>query len=347
GYDDDYYDDGRLAFFAKGRVKGAVLTAAFDSEGEHDDPEDPFLGVIDPDRYYTLYGDNTEQRFDAPSRERLFLKIERDAFIAMVGDFETGMTITELSRYSRTLTGFKSEQIGERVSYTAFAAETDQSFVKDELRGDGTSGPYELSRRSIIAGSDKLTIEVRDRFRPDRILTSRTLGRHFDYDIDYESGVIYFREPIASRDVSFDPVYIVVDYESRDASDSALLVGGRAALRIGDAGSEVGMSAIREGTGGAEGTLIGTDLLLRFGSANELRAELAVTDVEQPGAGRVGSGAYLLEFEHQRGGRQLQAYVRETEIGFGLGQQRATEPGSRRSGVQMRNELSDQWTVEA
>jgi uncharacterized repeat protein (TIGR01451 family) len=347
GLDDDYYDDGRIAFFAKGRIKGALLTAAFDSDGKREDDLDAFGGVIDPDRYYTLYGDNTEQRFDAPSRERLYLKIEKDAFVAMFGDFETGMTITELSRYSRTLTGFKAEQVGERVSYTAFAADTDQSFIKDELRGDGTSGPFLLSRRPILAGSDKLEIEVRDRFKPDRIVSTKTLRRHFDYDIDYNAGTIYFREPIASRDFNFDPVYIVVDYESRDRAERGVLFGGRAAVGIGEGGSEVGVSLVREGTSGAEGALVGTDLRYRLNESNELRAEYAISDVERPGGGTAEAGAYLVELEHRRGGRQMQAYVRETEPEFGLGQQRATEAGTRRTGVQLRSELSPAWNVDA
>ena len=347
GFDEDYYDAGRLAFFAKGRVKGALLTAAFDSDGERNEPDDPFGGVIDPDRYYTLYGDNTEQRFDAASRERLYVKLEKDAFVAMFGDFETGMTVTELSRYSRTLTGFRSERSGERISYSAFAADTDQSFVKDELRGDGTSGPYQLSQRLIVSGSDKLSIEIRDRFRPDEILSSQPLNRHLDYDIDYSAGTIYFREPVANRSFNFDPVYIVVDYESLDAAESALLVGGRAAVAIGQGDSEVGLSVVHEGTTGAEGTLIGTDLRYQLGAATGIRAEYAVSEVERPGLGVQAAEAYLLEVEHQSGGRQMQAYVRETGAEFGLGQQRSTEAGTRRSGVQLRNEFSPAWMVEA
>ena len=104
GFDHGYGSDGRIAFFAKGQVRGAVLTAAFDSEGDDDDV--PLGGVIDPDRYYVLYGDNTEQRFDAASREKLYLRIEKDAFSALFGDFETGMTITELSRYSQNADWF-------------------------------------------------------------------------------------------------------------------------------------------------------------------------------------------------------------------------------------------------
>jgi uncharacterized repeat protein (TIGR01451 family) len=340
-----YGDDGRIAFFAKGRVRGAVLTAAFDSDG--DDDEAPLGGVIDPDRYYVLYGDNTEQRFDAASREKLYLRLERDAFSALFGDFETGMTITELSRYSRTLTGFQAEKSGEHVSFTSFAADTDQAFARDELRGNGTSGPYQLSRRFILSGSDKLRIEVRDRFRPERIISERILARHVDYDIDYNSGIVFFREPVASRDFAFDPVYVVVDYEIRDRSESSMLLGGRAAVSLASGASELGFSVVHEDIEGAPARLRGTDFRHQFGLATQLRAEYAESESGQPLEAAGSASAYLVQFEHQNNGRQLQAYVRETEEGFGLGQQRSTDSGTRRTGLQMRNEFSESWSLDA
>ena len=63
------------------------------------------LGTVEPDRFYTLYGDATEQRFEAATSRKLFVKLERRQFAALFGDFETGLTLTELTRYSRTFTG--------------------------------------------------------------------------------------------------------------------------------------------------------------------------------------------------------------------------------------------------
>ncbi len=64
--EDGYSSDGRLAFFAKGRIKGStLLTIAFDSERDRPLVEDRLFGTIEPDRYYTLYGDAVEQRFEA------------------------------------------------------------------------------------------------------------------------------------------------------------------------------------------------------------------------------------------------------------------------------------------
>ena len=39
--------------------------------------------------------------------------------------------------------------------------------MRDEIRGDGTSGLYQLSRRSIVVNSEKVRIEMRDRFHSE------------------------------------------------------------------------------------------------------------------------------------------------------------------------------------
>ena len=56
-------------------------------------------------------------RFEAisPSGEKLYVKIEKGLFYSLFGDYETGLDKTELSRYKRSLTGFKSEYIGKNV----------------------------------------------------------------------------------------------------------------------------------------------------------------------------------------------------------------------------------------
>jgi hypothetical protein len=46
--------------------------------------------VIQPDQYYTLCGDGTEQRNEAASQRKLYLKLEREQFYALFGDFDTG-----------------------------------------------------------------------------------------------------------------------------------------------------------------------------------------------------------------------------------------------------------------
>ena len=216
GHEEDYYQDGRLAFFAKGRIKGEfLLTLAFNSDVDEKEAESRLYGAIDPQRFYTLYGDANEQRFEVSSQRRLYLKLERNQFAALFGDYDTGLTVTELGRYSRSFNGLKSEYQGRNLSYTAFAADHAQAFMKDEFQGDGTSGLYPLARQDIVINSDKVVLETRDRFQQDVVLDSRTLQRHLDYNIDYLRGTLFFKQPVPSRDSLFNPVFIVVDYETR------------------------------------------------------------------------------------------------------------------------------------
>src|SRR5690606_40969448 len=84
--------DGQVSFYAKGRVLGQwMLTLAYDSDKPTDELQRRgLLSAIDPQQYYTLYGDDTQQGYDASSSEKLYLKLERDQFYALFGDFQTG-----------------------------------------------------------------------------------------------------------------------------------------------------------------------------------------------------------------------------------------------------------------
>ncbi|MDZ7686193.1 MAG: hypothetical protein U5O39_15285 [Gammaproteobacteria bacterium] len=191
--ENEFDADGRVAFYAKGQVKGEyALTMAYDTaEGRRG----RLHQIIDPNQYYTLYGDRTLTQYDAASREKLFLKIEKDQFYALFGDFSTGLTVTELSRYSRSFTGLKTEFKGESFGVNAFVSEADQAFIRDELQGDGTSGLYHLSSDRIIPNSEQVAIETRDRFQSQDIVDSKQLQRHIDYTIDYDKGTLFFKRP--------------------------------------------------------------------------------------------------------------------------------------------------------
>jgi hypothetical protein len=344
--EDGYTSDGRVAFFAKGQIKGStLLTVAFDSERERKLAEEQLFGVIEPDRYYTLYGDGVEQRFEAASTEKLFLKIERRQFAALFGDFETGFTITELGRYGRTLTGFKTDYAGERYSVSAFAAENREAYGRDELRGDGTSGPYRLSQSDLVVGSDRLRIEVRDRIRSEVIVDTRVLTRFIDYSVDYLTGVVTFREPIPSRDSAFNPVYVIAEYETLDVGASSTTAGARATTRLADNKLELGTTLVNEGSNAGDTRLAATDLRYRPTGALEVRAEVASSS--SPDALRGDASAYLAEVEHVTERVDLQAYVREQEQGFGVGQQLATEGGTRKVGVDARTKIADRWTARS
>ena len=346
GLEEGYSTDGRVAFFAKGAIKGEyLLTAAYDSARDHDVEKDRLLGTVEPDRFYTLYGDMTEQRFEAATSRKLFLKLERRQFAALFGDFETGLTLTELTRYSRTFTGLKSDYAGERFGYSAFAAESEQGYVKDELQGDGTSGLYRLSRRPIILNSDKIRLEVRDRFRSEVVVESRPLAPFVDYSIDYLNGTLFFKQPVPSRDQDFNPVYIIAEYEVLNGGEAQMTAGGRASVKLADDSIEIGASYLQEGATAGDSRIAGTDLRWQIGATTELRAEMARSESDD--ALRAESAdAYLTEVMHVSERLDARAYVREQDAGFGVGQQAVGESGTRKIGVDGRYRFTERYSIE-
>jgi uncharacterized repeat protein (TIGR01451 family) len=336
-----YEQDGRVAFFAKGRIKGDfLLTMAFDSARERKVEDPRLLGAIEPDRYYTVYGDGAEQRFEAASQEKLYVKVERQQFMAMFGDFETGLTVTELSRYSRTLTGFKSDYAGEVFNFSTFAAQTDQGFIKDELLGDGTSGLYRLSSGDIIANSDKIRIEVRDRFRSEVIVETRTLTRYIDYSIDYYNGTLFFKQPVSSRDENFNPQFIIAEYEVLQGAQEQIVAGGRGAVKLFDDRVEVGASYMQEGADAGDTRLAGTDIKVQVLKNTLVRAEVARSESDDP-TRAADATAFFTEVKHVSERVDASVYHRQQDTQFGFGQQLSTETGTRKTGFDGRMQLTD------
>ncbi|GFO58511.1 hypothetical protein GMST_08360 [Geomonas silvestris] len=340
GIDDKFYDQERVAFFAKGTVKGEwLVTAAYDSAKSRGATGNGLFQSIDPNTYYTLYGDASQQQYDAASTRKLYLKIERDQFYALFGDFDTGLTVTELSRYSRRLNGVKTEYNGKNFEVSAFGSQTGQSYVKDEIQGDGTSGLYHLTRKGIVINSDKVRIEVRDRFRSEVLISSRQLSRFADYSIDYDSGTLLFKEPIYSRDDQFNPIFIVAEYETNDASSKAITAGGRAGVKLLNDRVKAGVSFIHEGQVSGRGDAVGFDTTVKLTPQTTVKAEVAHTETN---FGTSTSGnAYLAELAQRTGKLDSRVYYREIETGFGLGQQQGSEVGTRKFGVDAGYKLTD------
>ncbi|MBI5970505.1 MAG: OmpA family protein, partial [Deltaproteobacteria bacterium] len=328
---ENFYEDNRIAFFAKGKIKGEWLaTIAYDSD-KNKQKEGTLHQTIDPNAYYTLYGDASATRYDSASARSLYVKIEKDRFYALFGDMDTGLTVTELSRYSRSFNGFKSEFKGEMLDFNVFVSDTKQAFVKDEMQGDGTSGLYRLSKKNIVLNSESVTVETRDRFKSEVIITSRKMGRHMDYSIDYDAGTIFFKSPIMSRDENSNPIYVVVTYETFDSGESAYNYGGRGAARPFGDKFELGASHVHEGAQGGEGDLYGADASLKLTDKTTVKAEAAQTSTGRYGVETSGS-AYKAELLHRSEKLEGKAYLREQEAGFGLGQQNGSETGTRKYG---------------
>ncbi|MBK0391631.1 DUF11 domain-containing protein [Ramlibacter algicola] len=346
GAADQLFDQDRVAFYAKGMIKGEyLLTAAYDSAKERGTGSNAALRqAIDPNRYYTLYGDATSQQYDAASIRNLYLKIEKKQFYLLFGDFDTGLTVTELGRYTRVVNGLKSEYKGDRAAYTAFATRTGQGFLKDEIQGDGTSGLYRLRARNIVMNSDRLRIEVRDRFQSDRVVATRALTPWLDYQIDYALGTVQLREPLNSRDAESNPQLLIAEYETEGGVGEAWTYGGRVSLQA-TGQLVVGATRIHEGNLGREGTLTAADATLRIDDSTKARLEIAKSTA-QGDLGSQGGTAYVAEVVHDDGKTAWRAYAREQQTGFGLGQQSVAAQGLRSVGAEGRANATETVQVQ-
>ncbi len=347
---DDVITDGRVAFFAKGMIKGEwLMTLAIDTDKRRGSRDDAFGEEIDPNAYYTLYGDRTYQEFEGASRYPLYVKIEKSHAYALFGDYDTNITEGRLTSYNRRLTGLKGEYLGENIQVLGFAAETNQGFAKDEIAAEGISGNYQLSNSRILPQSEEITIETRDRVRPDIVLERKVLVRYLDYTLDYYTGQLIFRLPVDATDENFNPNVIVADYETSEDAERNLTAGGRVQAQFMDDKVQVGSTFTHEDgsnlTAGAKSQQIGIDVIADVSDSTRIRAEYAVTD--QSGDGEGVADAKLLEVVHTSEKLTAEAYFREEDAGFGLGQTASNTNGIRRYGLRSNlrvNETDDKET---
>lgn len=344
GEEDGVYTDGRLALFAKGQIAGNwLLTAAYDSAKGN---TTPFEKLLDPNKYYTLYGDNSQQKSDASMEGKLYLRVEKERFYTVFGDYSTDLNNTELSNYLRKFHGVQSVFQGDIVSFNAFATESAQGFVRDEIQGDGTSGLYKLSTQDILIQSETISLQVRDRFRSEVIISETELIKDSDYSIDYIDGTIFFKAPIQSTDSTLNPRFIIAQYETESIANNNITFGGRAAVHILDKRLELGSTLISEELGTAETSLKSIDMRLQLTDTLEIKAETAVTDNTTESVSTQANANYI-SIDYRGEQLQTKAYVRTQEAGFGLNQLNSSEEGTEKAAIEATYYITSQQYVDA
>ncbi|MFC1838222.1 hypothetical protein ACFL1N_01480 [Thermodesulfobacteriota bacterium] len=276
--EDGTYTKSQGSVFVKGEIfRDILLTASYDSEKEK---QEDFFRAADKDleseARYPVSGDESKLGYEAYSRKKLYMRLEKDKSHVMFGDFHTEFNDSRLSAYTRTFTGLKTEINTDKVKLRGFISDSDQVQVIDEIRGRGVSGYYQLRYMPVVYGSETVTIETRDRYRPDRVINRESVSRWKDYSIDYSLGTLLFKSPVQSYDSNFNPVYIIVSYESETAGEKNYTYGGRGEFSLTDR-ARLGFTGFIEEKDGDNYSLIGTDLTLNLPGDTVLRAEWART----------------------------------------------------------------------
>lgn len=339
------YLTSRAAFYAKGKLaNGIKITSSLDT-GEtllkdlfsNIDRKDPrqLLRRVDSNQYYTTYGDDSTLVEDAPTQGRFYLKVQKDKSSLLVGNFVADIEQAELAQLNRGVFGaiVDHSSVGttdfgaSKFQVTAFASDPGTIPGRDEFRGTGGS-LYFLNRRDLTVGSERLSVEIRDR-DTGIVLSRRDLRAQEDYDIDYFQGRIVLLRPLSSFSAESSLVragsgagntpVLVARYEYSPAVGelTGYTLGGRASAWVGDT-LQLGVTAQRETTDAADQTLIAADATVRIHAGTYAKAEVAQSD--GPGFGQSNSVDGGLSFSNLAAtgvaGVKAQAYRGEIAVDF-------------------------------
>jgi hypothetical protein len=304
-FNKQYFVNGRLAFYLKGKVKGdTLLTASADTLDQpikqmfsNFDSKDPryLLRQLDPNRYYPVYGDDSTTVDDAPTRGKFYVKLERGDSDIVWGNFKTSINGTEFVRYDRGLYGARarvvsddSTKFGERRGKVeAFAAEPGTIGARDVFRGTGGS-LYYLSRQNITQGSERIVVEVRDK-DTGLVIKTRTLVPVTDYEMNYLQGRIVLRSPLASTgaddyivqtgSLSGHDQFIIANFEYTPGLNASMdrVTGGRGSYWVND-NVQVGVSGYDQTQPGQKQQLLGADVTVRYAPGTYVKLEGARSD---------------------------------------------------------------------
>lgn len=275
-YEDGLYNEKRLALYTRGTLfSNYLLTGSYDSARKF---QDRLFRDLDPERLYPLYGDSSSIFYEAQSSGKTYAKLEKDKSYALWGDYNTEISDNELAAYERSFYGTKLRLDNPYYQLIAVSAKTNRTIARDEIQGLGISGFYFLTKAPVVQGSEKVRIETRDRYHPEVVLRSDVKYRYNDYDIDYEQGAIFFKQPIPSRDSGYNPVWIVVIYETTSASEKNLILASHGEVNFKDIGgsglgTSLGATIVDEGNDIRAYQLRGVDGAIDFPMRTTLSAE--------------------------------------------------------------------------
>jgi uncharacterized repeat protein (TIGR01451 family) len=312
---------GRGALYLKARVKGNELIknvhfTAYADTARREEFSSFADQVIDPDRYYPVYGDASTEVTDARTRGKYYVAIEAGRNKVIVGAFRPSAWGVELLRYDRALEGVQvrldqtwTGAAGDRGWDTVvegFVSYADKRVKRSHALLRATGGSYYfLPDREVIEGSERIEIAIHDRDTGMRI-ASVVQQRDVDYRVDYIGGRLTFMKPVSSRvDASFlvgaadvlsgrlgyegHQVWILADYETtalRDSKDVTWGING--SQKFADV-VQVGGGYVREGRGEGQGP----DYSLVGGSVRVTPAKRTVIEAEV-GLSQAGHGANWL-----------------------------------------------------
>jgi len=307
-YDEGLLTEGRLAFYLKGKIQGKYLiTAQMDTtETELDHLFSDFNGKdaqtlfrkIDPERYYPVYGDDSESWNDANSQGKLYVRLDWDASRAVFGNYNSNIEDKRYGIYNRTLYGAQLDyRTVENTKYNDKEGRlnvfvSDPNTVPSYVEFLGTGGSvYMLKDSDIVMGSETLSMEIRDK-ETNRVLYKKALEEGKDYNINYVQGRIMLNRPLSMYTNSEDnriireeslgnnEVYLTANYEyipSGNFDPDEIITGANGEYWLSDEFAVGGTYVKENQKSGSDYEMKGVNAKLKYSEMTQIAAEYAET----------------------------------------------------------------------
>jgi uncharacterized repeat protein (TIGR01451 family) len=336
--DEDLNSNGKVQFYTKGTIdKKWLITASFDNQRHKKTSREELFGQIDLNEQFSVVGDYSERGIDAASQYPLYLKIEKDQFYTLFGDYNTDLGSSKLLPYARTLSGFKTAYKYDNYSVQFFGAKDGQTLLRDDIPLLGTGEIYKLSGLNLVRGSDRVHIQIRDNRDYSKLISNMPISRFLDYNINYQDGTLSFTPSFfLNYNTATERPFLVVEAETFGDTQEKNTFGSRFASAFFGNDIKTGVNLIRDGGNirtqgkGTSGGSIDADIQLTKNA--KIYAEYGMSkgdDGTRVGDfGLLGNNipldnnqgtAQFIEFTNKGDNLFTRAYYRSQDNGFGIG----------------------------
>lgn len=333
------------AVFAKGNVDDYTVTMRYGTRQPDNVLMQQNIPSTEENQFYPVYGDDSEQYFEARSRDRLYTRIDSGLSYLLYGDFITDFGKEfDFNRYDRTFNGLQwNWQQVDDFRVNSFVTENKQDLVMEEQAGRGISGPYFVDN-TMLEFTETVWIETRDRFNPQVVLSRVQKQRFTDYEINYTDGFIIFKEPIPEFDDNFNPVFIQVRYESDQLASPQYIYGARGEKWFDNL--RIGLSGVNEQHPVNDKRLIGADFYYLINGFKFLGEAVRSEGYEDTALNTTSGNAYHVELRRDDKDLQTKLFYKKVDDGFQNPSATTAENAYQAYGFDVTKTMND-WRVQA
>lgn len=346
------------AAFATGAIGDWLLTAAFNYDRPLNETCETCTSRLyradqQSEKPYPVYGDESTVTNITPSQDQLYFRLEHspniigaDPDYVMWGDYSTNREFAtssqEFSAFSRQLHGAKINYNLGNLQLSGLFSQGGESFQRDTILPDGTTGFYFLTQRLVVPGSEEIYFELEELERPGSVVRRDRLQRGTDYDIDYDRGSIVFVDPVLRTELGLEGELlvrrVVVAYQHESASENKVYAG-RVQYHFNreqNQKSWIGSTFFQEDKGDRDLQVYGVDAQFFLSENYKFQAEYAHSNNDSSVLGNVSGSAYRLEFNGKFSDSITgRAYYRHADTEFANQSTVSFVPGQTRYGAEL------------